>query len=91
MVIYEDQAECEDHTEREDQVGIDRLWNALGEGGVPGNCGWLTDQWGMSWQIVTKTPGELLAAAFNRKAGRQGHAKVPALKIAGLPGAAHGR
>ncbi len=35
-----------------DQAEIDHFWNALSEGGEPGQCGWLTDKYGVSWQIV---------------------------------------
>ncbi|PXX69048.1 putative 3-demethylubiquinone-9 3-methyltransferase (glyoxalase superfamily) [Nocardia tenerifensis] len=36
----------------ETQEEIDRMWEALTEGGAPGPCGWLTDRYGLSWQIV---------------------------------------
>jgi predicted 3-demethylubiquinone-9 3-methyltransferase (glyoxalase superfamily) len=38
----------------DDQDEIDRYWNALGEGGEHGPCGWLKDRFGLSWQIVPK-------------------------------------
>ncbi|TSJ63810.1 VOC family protein [Starkeya sp. 3C] len=40
------------------QEEIDRLWSALSDGGTPVQCGWITDRYGLSWQI---TPRVLLA------------------------------
>lgn len=45
----------------EDQATIDRLWHGLGEGGAEVACGWLTDRYGLSWQIVPAEMGALLA------------------------------
>jgi predicted 3-demethylubiquinone-9 3-methyltransferase (glyoxalase superfamily) len=35
----------------EDQAEIDRLWAKLGDGGHYSQCGWLSDKFGLSWQI----------------------------------------
>jgi predicted 3-demethylubiquinone-9 3-methyltransferase (glyoxalase superfamily) len=34
-----------------EQVDIDRLWSALGDGGSYNVCGWLKDRYGLSWQV----------------------------------------
>ncbi|MBE3074105.1 MAG: VOC family protein [Actinobacteria bacterium] len=44
----------------ETQDEIDHLWGKLTSGGEPGQCGWLKDRYGLSWQIVPPVLGELL-------------------------------
>lgn len=44
----------------ETQDEIDHLWGKLTSGGEPGECGWLKDRYGLSWQIVPPVLGELL-------------------------------
>ena len=42
------------------QAEIDRLWTGLSEGGSTQQCGWLTDRFGVSWQIVPTVMPQLL-------------------------------
>jgi predicted 3-demethylubiquinone-9 3-methyltransferase (glyoxalase superfamily) len=47
-----------------DQAEVDRYWDALVRaGGTPVQCGWITDQFGLSWQIVPRRFMELLGDA----------------------------
>lgn len=43
------------------QEEIDRYWDALLEGGKPTACGWLTDRFGVSWQVVPREIHRLLS------------------------------
>jgi predicted 3-demethylubiquinone-9 3-methyltransferase (glyoxalase superfamily) len=55
----------------ETQAEIDRLWQKLTEnGGKEVQCGWLTDKFGVSWQIVPKQLKGMLADKNKEKAGR---------------------
>ncbi|QIG51926.1 VOC family protein [Nordella sp. HKS 07] len=42
------------------QGEVDELWEKLSEGGSQGQCGWLKDKYGLSWQIVPRVLVELL-------------------------------
>ena len=43
------------------QDEIDYYWDKLKEGGREDKCGWLKDKFGVSWQIVPRVLGELMA------------------------------
>jgi predicted 3-demethylubiquinone-9 3-methyltransferase (glyoxalase superfamily) len=45
------------------QDEIDRYWSRLSEGGREGQCGWLKDKYGLSWQVVPTVLPELIADA----------------------------
>jgi predicted 3-demethylubiquinone-9 3-methyltransferase (glyoxalase superfamily) len=54
----------------EDQADVDYYWDALGDGGELGQCGWLKDRFGLSWQIVPTLLPRLLGDADATRAGR---------------------
>ena len=44
----------------ETQEEINGLWDRLSEGGEKGQCGWLKDKYGVSWQIVPSILGKMM-------------------------------
>jgi predicted 3-demethylubiquinone-9 3-methyltransferase (glyoxalase superfamily) len=44
----------------ETQEEVDELWEKLSAGGAKNRCGWLTDKFGLSWQIVPTVLGQLI-------------------------------
>lgn len=42
------------------QEEIDEMWEKLSEGGEKGQCGWVKDKYGLSWQIVAPGWDEML-------------------------------
>lgn len=63
------------------QREVDYLWKRLLVGGKPVQCGWLTDQFGLSWQIVPEILGELLGDKDRKKAGRVFQAMMQMVKL----------
>jgi len=75
-----------------DQAEIDRLWDALSDGGSIEQCGWLKDRYGVSWQIEPAVLGQMLGDPDPAKAQRVMRAMLQMIKldIAGLTAAYEG-
>jgi predicted 3-demethylubiquinone-9 3-methyltransferase (glyoxalase superfamily) len=75
------------------QEEVDTLWEKLSEGGEKGQCGWLKDKFGVSWQIVPSALGEMLQDKDEKKASRvtQAMLKMTKLDIEGLKKAYEGK
>jgi predicted 3-demethylubiquinone-9 3-methyltransferase (glyoxalase superfamily) len=65
----------------EDQAEVDHYWEHLIEGGQADQCGWLTDKFGVTWQIVPQELGELLSDPDPQKAYRAMQAMLKMVKL----------
>ena len=54
----------------ETQKEIDEMWEKLSHGGEQGQCGWLKDKYGLSWQVVPPVLGEMLQDKDAKKSER---------------------
>ncbi len=52
------------------QQEIDALCEQLSAGGAMGPCGWLTDKYGLSWQVVPRILGELMQSQDAQKSDK---------------------
>ena len=64
-----------------DQAEVDELYEKLSEGGRKEPCGWLTDKFGLSWQIIPTALGQLLGDPDPAKASRVMQAMMKMHKI----------
>ncbi|MGJ0431314.1 VOC family protein [Methylobacter sp.] len=65
----------------ETQEEVDELWEKLSEGGEKLHCGWLTDKFGVSWQIIPSALGEMLQDRSVEKSQRVMQAMLQMDKI----------
>jgi predicted 3-demethylubiquinone-9 3-methyltransferase (glyoxalase superfamily) len=66
------------------QQEVDELWDKLlAHGGKPTQCGWLKDQFGLSWQIIPDVLPRLLGDSDRARAGRAMKAMMQMVKIDG--------
>jgi predicted 3-demethylubiquinone-9 3-methyltransferase (glyoxalase superfamily) len=75
-----------------DQDEVDYYWEKLLDGGEEGQCGWLKDRYGLSWQVVPEGLTELFADTDEGRAERAMRAMfdMKKLDIAALRAAADG-
>jgi predicted 3-demethylubiquinone-9 3-methyltransferase (glyoxalase superfamily) len=52
------------------QKEIDELWEKLSQGGQKGQCGWLKDKYGLSWQMVPTAIAKMMTDADPAKSER---------------------
>jgi predicted 3-demethylubiquinone-9 3-methyltransferase (glyoxalase superfamily) len=64
-----------------DQAEVDRIWDALLDGGQAEQCGWLRDRYGLCWQIVPKRLNELMSDPDKARAKRVGEAMMKMVKL----------
>ena len=64
-----------------DQAEVDTYWEKLSAGGSKGPCGWLTDRFGVSWQVVPRVLSQMLGDSDPAKAQRVMKAMLQMSKI----------
>lgn len=65
----------------ETQAEVDALWDKLLDGGQPRQCGWLTDRFGVTWQIVPTALGRMLQDKDPAKSKRVMEAMMKMIKF----------
>lgn len=64
------------------QQQVDEYWNKfVAAGGKPVACGWITDHFGVSWQIDPKILGEMIGSPDQKKAAKAMQSMMTMVKI----------
>jgi predicted 3-demethylubiquinone-9 3-methyltransferase (glyoxalase superfamily) len=63
------------------QAEVDYFWQKLADGGEEGVCGWLTDRYGVSWQIIPTAMNEMISDPDPDKSQRAMAAMLQMTKI----------
>jgi predicted 3-demethylubiquinone-9 3-methyltransferase (glyoxalase superfamily) len=64
-----------------DQAEVDYYWDKLTSDGQPVQCGWLTDRFGVSWQVVPTVLTQLMTDPDAAKAKRVTEAMLKMIKL----------
>jgi predicted 3-demethylubiquinone-9 3-methyltransferase (glyoxalase superfamily) len=64
-----------------DQDEVDYYWGKLSDGGQEVACGWVTDKFGLSWQVVPTVLAELMSDPDPEKATRVTAAMLKMVKL----------
>jgi predicted 3-demethylubiquinone-9 3-methyltransferase (glyoxalase superfamily) len=66
----------------DDQAEVDRIWDAMvANGGQPVACSWITDPWGLSWQIAPRALTDMITSPDRPAAARAMQAMMTMVKI----------
>ncbi|MHB0875573.1 MAG: VOC family protein [Anaerolineae bacterium] len=65
----------------DNQAEVDEFWERLSDGGEKGQCGWLTDRFGVSWQVVPTALGRMLQDEDEAKTERVTRAMLAMKKL----------
>ena len=65
----------------ETQREVDEYWERLSAGGKEGQCGWLKDKYGLSWQVVPTVLVKMVQDTDPKKSERVMHAMLQMQKL----------
>ena len=65
----------------ESQAEVDDMWDKLSAGGAVQQCGWLTDKFGVSWQVVPTALGEMMRTGTDEQRERVMKAVLAMIKL----------
>jgi predicted 3-demethylubiquinone-9 3-methyltransferase (glyoxalase superfamily) len=67
--------------EPDTQEEIDKIWARLADGGKEIQCGWVTDKFGITWQVVPKQMGEMMSSGTPAQKQAVMKAMMPMVKM----------
>lgn len=69
------------YVECDGQEEVDYFWEKLSADPKEGQCGWLKDKYGLSWQIIPKQMDDILSGPDKKKSAAAMHAMMQMKKI----------